>query len=48
LREEDPEIDVYDAHIIATTFERYIKDTMLNVAVEYFSYRGRTLCLGNR
>ena len=42
LREEDPEIDVLDAHIIATTFERYLKDTMLNVAVEDFSYRGRS------
>jgi hypothetical protein len=36
LREEDPEIDVLDAHIIATTFERYLKDTLLNVAVEDF------------
>ena len=36
LREDDPEIDVLDAHIIATTFERYLKDTLLNVAVEDF------------
>ncbi len=36
LREEDPEIDVLDAHIIATTFERYLKDTLLNVAMEDF------------
>ncbi len=36
LREEDPEIDVLDAHIIATTFERYLKDTLLNVVVGDF------------
>jgi len=36
LRENDPEIDVLDAHIIATTFERYLKGTLLNVAVEDF------------
>ena len=36
LREDDPEIDVLDAHIIATTFERYLKGTLLNVAVEDF------------
>ena len=36
LREDDPEIDILDAHIIATTFERYLKGTLLNVAVEDF------------
>ena len=35
-REDDPEIDILDAHIIATTFERYLKSTLLNVAVEDF------------
>jgi hypothetical protein len=36
LREEDPEIDVLNGHIIATTFERYLKDTLLSVACEDF------------
>jgi hypothetical protein len=36
LREDDPEIDILEAHIIATTFERYLKDTLLNLAVEDF------------
>jgi len=36
LREDDPEIDILDAHIVATTFERYLKGTLLNVAVEDF------------
>ena len=36
LREEDPEIDVLNAHIVATTFERYLKDTLLSVACEDF------------
>ena len=37
LHEDDPKIDILDAHIIATTFERYLKGTLLNVAVEDFS-----------
>ena len=36
LHEDDPKIDILDAHIIATTFERYLKGTLLNVAVEDF------------
>ena len=36
LHEDDPEIDILEAHIIATTFERYLKDTLLNLAVEDF------------
>ena len=36
LHEEDPEIDVLNGHIIATTFERYLKDTLLSVACEDF------------
>ena len=36
LREEDPEIDVLNGHIVATTFERYLKDTLLSVACEDF------------
>ena len=36
LREEDPEIDVLNGHIIATTFEHYLKDTLLGVACEDF------------
>lgn len=36
INSDDPEIDILEAHIIATTFERYLKDTLLNVAVEDF------------
>ena len=36
MHEDDPEIDILDAHTIATTFERYLKGTLLNVAVEDF------------
>ena len=36
LVENDPEIPPLYAHIIATTFERYLKDALLNVAVEDF------------
>lgn len=36
LDENEPDHDVLEAHIIATTFERYLKDTLLGVAVEDF------------
>lgn len=36
LIETDPEIPPLYAHIIACTFERYLKDTLLSVAVEDF------------
>jgi hypothetical protein len=36
IRENEPDVEVLEAHIIATTFERYMKDTLLNVAVEDF------------
>ncbi|MFT5090369.1 MAG: hypothetical protein ACI906_000035 [Candidatus Latescibacterota bacterium] len=36
LDENEPDVEVLEAHIIATTFERYLKDTLLGVAVEDF------------
>ncbi len=36
LSENTPDIDALSAHIIASTFERYLKGTMLSVAVEDF------------
>ncbi len=36
LSETDPNMPPLYAHIIASTFERYLKDTLLNVAVEDF------------
>ncbi len=36
LDETQPELDPLIAHIIASTFERYLKSTILNVAVEDF------------
>ena len=36
IDETNPELSVLDSHIVASTFERYLKGTMLNVAVEDF------------
>lgn len=36
LDENEPDLEVLEAHIIATIFERYLKDTLLGVAVEDF------------
>ena len=36
LDETIPELSALDSHIVASTFERYLKGTMLNVAVEDF------------
>ena len=36
LHESDPDMDPISAHIVASTFERYLKNTLLTVAVEDF------------
>ncbi len=36
VKENEPDVEVLESHIIATTFERYAKGTLLNVAVEDF------------
>ncbi|MEE3233328.1 MAG: hypothetical protein VX294_04115 [Candidatus Latescibacterota bacterium] len=36
LREKEPEICPLDAHIVASTFERYLKGPLLTIAVEDF------------
>ena len=36
LHESDPDLDPISAHIVASTFERYLKNTLLTVAVEDF------------
>ena len=36
LDETIPDLSALDSHIVASTFERYLKGTMLNVAVEDF------------
>ena len=36
LEEEQPDLDPLSAHIIASTFERYLKSNILSVAVEDF------------
>ena len=36
LHESDPDLDPISAHIVASTFERYLKSTLLTVAVEDF------------
>ena len=42
LEEEQPDLDPLVAHIIASTFERYLKSNILSVAVEDFFSSSRS------